>query len=80
VPHRLPHPVCLPLLEKALHRHFSHAHFPSEISDELFKLTQEEADGFQATTAAIERHLLAVEVLRLKARLSKFKTECQEAE
>jgi len=65
-------------MEGFLHRHYYHFHFASEISEELFKLPQEEAEGFETTTAGIERHLLAIEILRLKGLLLKFEAECQE--
>ncbi|GEM_PF-5148939 len=73
-------PVSLPLLEMALHRHFRHFHFESDESEELFKLPQEEVDGFEATTAVIEQHLLAVEILHLKGRLAKFQAELRAAD
>jgi hypothetical protein len=73
-------PLSRQLLERFLIRHFRHFRVRTDLSEELFDLPQKEADGFDATTAVIERHLLAVEVLRLKARLSKFEADVQKVE
>ena len=39
-----------------------------------------QAAGFTVTTAALETHLLAIEILRLKNWLPQLEAECQEAE
>jgi hypothetical protein len=68
------------LLEVALHTHFRKFHFVSDKSKELFKLPEEEVAGFEATTAAIESHLLRLEIWRLKTLLKKFQAECLAAD
>jgi hypothetical protein len=70
-------PVDLRLFERALHHHFSHRHVKRSESEELFDLTREEVRGFEATAAAIEHRLLAVEVLRMAARLAEYKEDCR---
>src|SRR5205823_5899356 len=60
-------PLSRRLLEKFVLRHFHHFRVREDLSEELFDLPQEEADRFEAVVKAIEQHLLAIELLRLKA-------------
>jgi hypothetical protein len=73
-------PVDLELLEDMLHRHFYYRHVPSGKSDELFDLSPEEADGFEATVKLVERPLLDLDILRRKALLAALEEECRQAE
>jgi hypothetical protein len=73
-------PVDPELLEGMLHRHFWYRHAPSGKSDELFNLSPEEADGFEATVKLIERPLLDLDILRRKALLVALEEECRQAE
>jgi hypothetical protein len=47
------------------------------LAKELFDLNREEADKFEVLVKRIERHLLATEVLRLRALQSRFEAECR---
>jgi len=69
-----------PLLEMAIHCHFRHFHFASDVSNELFMLPEKEVEGFEATATEIERHLFSVEIMHLKIRLSEFETDVKKSE
>jgi hypothetical protein len=70
-------PLHSEMLEQVLHRHFQYFHFPSDRSDEMFQLQQMHADRFEATTAEIEKHQMAIEILHLRTWLSKFEADCE---
>jgi hypothetical protein len=72
-------PVDLELLEEMLHRHFYYRHRPSDKSDELFDLSPEEANGFEATVKRVERSLLDIDILRLEGLLAALEEECRQA-
>jgi Meiotically Up-regulated Gene 113 (MUG113) protein len=63
-------------LEWFIHSHFGHFRVQSDLSDELFDLPKKDADGFMDVVKEIEHYLLAIEIMRLKSLLSKFKAEC----
>ncbi|HTU20658.1 MAG TPA: GIY-YIG nuclease family protein [Gemmataceae bacterium] len=63
-------------LESFVHTHFRHYHVKTEASQELFALPEKDMHGFTDIVKAIEKHLLAIDILRLKALLSKFQAEC----
>jgi Meiotically up-regulated gene 113 len=69
--------VSISLLETLLHQHYSHFRFASDVSDELFALPAEEVREFEATVASIEKHLLAIEFIRLRKRLAQLEAEVQ---
>lgn len=68
-----------------MHTYFRHLHMqvPSAGepcgSDELFKLSDTDVARFEATAAAIERHLLDVEILHLRSRLAEFEANSRKA-
>jgi hypothetical protein len=68
-------PISAALLEMALHRRFSHFHFPAKETSELFNLPEKEARRFLITAVLTERAIVAVELMRLKALLSEFQRE-----
>jgi len=67
-------------LEGFLLRHFRHFRVRVDLSEELFDLPQMEANGFEDMAKETERHLLAIEMLRLKARLSQLEAELHDVE
>jgi hypothetical protein len=67
-------------LEGVVLRHFHYFRVREDLGEELFNLPQKEIDEFEATVKAIERHLLAIEIMRLKAALLKFEADCPEVE
>jgi T5orf172 domain len=70
-------PIDRRVLEGLLLRHYKDFRCRSDLNEELFSLPQRGADNFAVVARAIERHLLAVEVIRLKACLRMFKAECK---
>src|SRR5205807_2539168 len=68
-------------LERFLHRHFERRRTREDVSKELFDLSQDEAEElFKSAAETIERHLLAIELLRLNALLSELEKKCGKAE
>ena len=81
--HRVAYYTLVPrrLLESFLHRHFHRHRVHEDVSEELFHLPHDDAEElFNNAAETIERHLLAIDLLRLNARLSELEGECRESQ